>query len=407
MKLTCKYSSTITNGKPSKPVQVQIGFCRQNDTLQMHVASKMKKEKICVSSTNVKKIHDKFKGKGKATIEFKNPTYTIMIAEANVGELEKALRLIKLVSRGGNTNSIDAELSSALPSLKQKDLKLKESITDISEYPKKEGFSASLIDLSINTYKLKSVDPRWFILKHLTRLDLSHNKLGTMDDFDWKKFNKISKLTSLTELVLANNGFTELPWEFIHSIPKGLECLSLNDNKLEWLPDEICDLKNLRVFSAVNNPLDDLPEDFFYNCERLLCVNVSGTNIKSHPAVLRQFRMQFFSSNAVGKDFVSQPPRPKRTIGTLFALASAKIYDYRDVYFWLPFNVRFRMRRELFRCDECYLLFPIESKKGVMLQPIRPTIFSTEVYAPQGSPMQINLINSTCRKCWNKISGIY
>uniref|UniRef100_A0AC35GFN4 Leucine rich repeat protein n=1 Tax=Panagrolaimus sp. PS1159 TaxID=55785 RepID=A0AC35GFN4_9BILA len=364
MKLTCKYSSTITNGKPSKPVQVQIGFCRKNDTLQMHVGSKMKTEKICISSTNVKKIHDKFKGKGKATIEFKNPTYTIMIAE------------------------------------------LKESITDISEYPKKEGFSASLIDLSINTYKLKSVDPRWFFLKHLTRLNLSHNKLGTMDDFDWKKFNKISKLTSLTELVLTNNGFTELPWEFIHSIPKGLECLTLNDNKLEWLPDEICDLKNLRFFSAVNNPLDDLPEDFFYKCRQLVCVNVSGTNIKSHPAVLRQFRLQFFSSNAVGKDFVSQPPRPKSTIGTLFALASAKIYDYRDVYFWLPFNVRFRMRCELFRCDECYKLHPIESK-NVMLQPIRPTVFSTEVYAPQGSPMQINLINSTCQKCWNKIAGMY
>uniref|UniRef100_A0A914P7M1 Uncharacterized protein n=1 Tax=Panagrolaimus davidi TaxID=227884 RepID=A0A914P7M1_9BILA len=117
--------------------------------------------------------------------------------------------------------------------------------------------------------------------------------------------------------------------------------------------------------------------------------------------------MQFFSSNAIGKDFVSQPPRPKSTIGTLFGLAAAKIYDFRDVYFWLPFNVRFRMRRELFRCDECYKLHPIESKKGVLLQPIRPTIFSGEVYAPQGSPMQINLINSTCRKCWNKIAGMY
>uniref|UniRef100_A0A914XVM7 PIF1/LRR1 pleckstrin homology domain-containing protein n=1 Tax=Panagrolaimus superbus TaxID=310955 RepID=A0A914XVM7_9BILA len=194
MKLTCKYSSTVSNGKPSKPVQVQIGFCRRDSTLQMHIVSKMKKEKLCVTSTNIKKIHDKFKAKGKATIEFKNPDYAIMIADASATELDKALRVIAMVARGGKAESIDAELSSILPTMKPKDLKIKESITDIDDYPKKDGFSASLIELSINTYKMTGVDIRWFALKHLTKLDLSHNKLGKMDEFEWKKFNKISSL---------------------------------------------------------------------------------------------------------------------------------------------------------------------------------------------------------------------
>uniref|UniRef100_A0AC34GZZ2 Leucine-rich repeat protein n=1 Tax=Panagrolaimus sp. ES5 TaxID=591445 RepID=A0AC34GZZ2_9BILA len=400
MKLTCKYSSTITNGKPSKPVQVQIGFCRRDATLLLHIVSKVKKEKLCVTSTNIKKIHDKFKAKGKATIEFKNPDYAIMISDASANELDKALRIIAMVARGGKAENIDAELSAILPTMKQKDLKLKESITDQDEYPKKEGFSSSLVDLSINTYKMTGVDIRWFTLKHLTKLDLSHNKLGKMDDFEWKKFNKISNLTSLTELALSNNGFTVLPWEFVHSLPKGLECLILNDNKLTWIPDEICDLKNLRMLSAEKNPLDDLPEDFFYKCKRLQCLNVAGTKIETHPSFLRHFRLQYFSSNAIGKDFVSQPPRPERKVGSLFGAAAAQIYDHRGVFFQLPFNVRYRMRCELFRCDQCYKLYPIESKKSVMIQPFSTSIFAAEVYAPQGSRMQVNLVNTTCRKCY-------
>lgn len=146
--------------------------------------------------------------------------------------------------------------------MKKQDLKTKETITDISNYPKKQdGFSASLIELNIHTHRMKSVDIRWFYLKHLTVLDLAHNNLGLMDDFEWRKFNKISKLTSLSSLILTNNGLTELPWEFVHSLPKSLDTLELNYNKLTYLPDELCDLKNLAFFHASNNPLEDLPED--------------------------------------------------------------------------------------------------------------------------------------------------
>jgi hypothetical protein len=335
MKLNCKYSSTILNGKPTKAVPVQIGICRRDDTLQLHVTSKAKNEKIPVTRTNIKNIHDKFKDKGKATIEFKNPNYMIMLSDAQPLELDKALRLIKLASRGGDLKTIDVELNSIVPSLKQKDLKTHERITDLNDYPNKEGFSASLVELSISTHRLKSVDIRWFALKQLTTLDLSHNKLGLMDNFEWKKFNRISKLESLTTLCLINNGLTELPWEFIHSLPQSLEYLKLDYNKLTFLPDEICDLKRLAGLSAVNNPLEDLPEDFFYKCRNLRHINVFGTKIEAHPSFLGQSRLHYFSSSAIGRTFdVPLPLQPK--VGSLFALASAKIFDNRDAFFSLP-----------------------------------------------------------------------
>lgn len=179
-------------------------------------------------------------------------------------ELEKALRIIGLARRGEKPDNIAAEISAILPTLKKKDLKQKEFITSVEDYPRKEGFSASLIELRINTYKIRTVDVRWFALKHLTILDLSHNRLSLMDEFDWKKFNRISNLTNLTTLYLNNNGLTELPWEFVHSIPKSVDALYLDDNKLTYLPDELCDLTELVCFSAKNNPLEDLPEDVSY-----------------------------------------------------------------------------------------------------------------------------------------------
>ena len=180
-------------------------------------------------------------------------------------ELDKALRLITLAARGEAVDLQDIGLSSEMPVLKKKDLKLTEHITDVWDYPKSEGFSASLRELSINTHRMKTVDIRWFALKHLTFLDLSNNVLGKMDDFEWKKFNRISKLTSLTTLILDNNRLMELPDDFVCSLPKSLESLSLNRNDFHYLPDALCDLPQLMDLSAEYNPLKELPEDVSLN----------------------------------------------------------------------------------------------------------------------------------------------
>uniref|UniRef100_A0A914PMW6 Leucine-rich repeat protein n=1 Tax=Panagrolaimus davidi TaxID=227884 RepID=A0A914PMW6_9BILA len=408
MGLICKYSTSIPNGKPSKIIQAEIGFCRRNGSLQMHIVSKVKTENIHVSQTNIKRIHSKHKKKGKATIEFKNPDYTLMICEAPPKILDKFLRIITITSRGERMDNIDSDLNAAYFTLTKKDFKIKQSITNAKSYPINEGFSANLIDLSINTRQLKRIDMRWFALNHLTILDLSNNKLGLMNEFEWKKFSKISRLTTLTTLNLSNNGITELPSEFVHSIPNGLTNLLLSNNELAYLPDEICDLRRLIMFFADNNPLDDLPEDFFNNCRSLKRVGVSGTNITTHPSTLRDFQMDFFSSNAIGQPLIFQPLLPQRKIPTLFSFASAKIYDYRAVFFSLPLNVRFRMRRELFRCDDCFKLFPKESKRTLLIQPLPATSISTEVYGSSpGVQMRINLIDSNCSRCYLNYAGYF
>lgn len=64
------------------------------------------------------------------------------------------------------------------------------------------------------------------------------------------------------------------------------------------------------------------------------------------------------------------------------------------------------MRCELFRCDQCSELYPKDSKKTVIIQPLPTSSIASESYAQQGVRMVVNLIDSTCSRCYNNVTLI-
>ena len=95
MKFNCKLSKSHI-GRPSKPVPVQIGLTRKDAALILVVNHKKSQDKYTISADSIKTIHSKFKKQGKATIEFKNPNFTILISEVGSFCLFQLLKMVVL-----------------------------------------------------------------------------------------------------------------------------------------------------------------------------------------------------------------------------------------------------------------------------------------------------------------------
>lgn len=84
-------------------------------------------------------------------------------------------------------------------------------ITCRAEYPRGSDFPPFLEELKMIQIGLKSIDFRWFSLRHLKLLDLSKNSLGNfMKGIDWRKFLCIQRLERLEKLNLSENDFGTL-----------------------------------------------------------------------------------------------------------------------------------------------------------------------------------------------------
>ncbi|KAF5337656.1 hypothetical protein D9758_012998 [Tetrapyrgos nigripes] len=106
----------------------------------------------------------------------------------------------------------------------------------------------------------------------LITLDISHNKLSTIDD------SAIAQLPLLRTLRLDHNTFKFLP-EAIGSF-KWLETLSCSYNGLESIPPFIGKLQKLETLEIHNNCLTDLPITL-WNCESLRTLNATSNSISA------------------------------------------------------------------------------------------------------------------------------
>lgn len=64
------------------------------------------------------------------------------------------------------------------------------------------------------------------------------------------------------------------------------------------------------------------------------------------------------------------------------------------------------MRQELFRCDHCYELHPLERKQEVIYQPIPTSSIAAQASAQQGRRMHVMLLDSTCAECYRNEADI-
>lgn len=110
-------------------------------------------------------------------------------------------------------------------------------------------------------------------LCNLKYLDLSHNKLS--------KIENIAKLKKLTHLLLASNYIPTYPTILCTSL--NLQYLNLSFNNLTKVDFLANNFNQLKWLDIMNNNINILPNNMFYNMHNLNHLNISYNNITGLP----------------------------------------------------------------------------------------------------------------------------
>ncbi|ODM97172.1 Leucine-rich repeat protein 1 [Orchesella cincta] len=316
--------------------------------------------------TSIQKLRTQFVHQGLATLEIRQPPLNVMLRNCDSDQLQEFLDTIRkfgneLVAGTGNMPASApscSRLSAPLqdekkaeaaesslrktggafkrprsPELsKTETAKLKKvlttnlkvvSVKKRENYPKE--FPSSLEQVKIVEVGLRKIDTRLFRLKHLTVLDLSGNKLKSID--------ALANLPSqLQTLVLSRNEIEDLSWNFFSNVAfQRLQRLDLSRNRLAALPESILDLESLINADFSRNYLLCLPYNWI-SMKNLQTMDVSGNEISFLPATLACLNLTKLDlsqnpelqlpliSNQFGTDFVGYS-----TIPTLFEKATEAI----------------------------------------------------------------------------------
>ncbi|XP_012860217.1 PH domain leucine-rich repeat-containing protein phosphatase 1 [Echinops telfairi] len=128
------------------------------------------------------------------------------------------------------------------------------------------------VDLRLNVIKKLIADEVEF-LQHVTQLDLRDNKLG---DLDATVFNNIEVLHCernqlvtlnicgyfLKALYASSNELVQLD---VYPIPNYLSCMDISRNRLENVPEWVCESRKLEVLDIGHNQICELPTRLFCN----------------------------------------------------------------------------------------------------------------------------------------------
>ena len=102
---------------------------------------------------------------------------------------------------------------------------------------------------------LRTVDLRF---PNLVKLELRQNKLESV--------RQLSPMPLLNYLDLGKNLLSSLPAAFYQSIPK-VQTLLLDNNQIEFLAPELCDLTHLKTLHLQANHFSYLPASMFFTME--------------------------------------------------------------------------------------------------------------------------------------------
>uniref|UniRef100_A0AC34QAZ7 Uncharacterized protein n=1 Tax=Panagrolaimus sp. JU765 TaxID=591449 RepID=A0AC34QAZ7_9BILA len=346
------------------------------------------------------KIHKKFIDEGKLTVVFKDPVRSVLIKTKPLLAKKLLYDISKVVPGMENVCPPTMDEKSQLSRVNEKIQKTL-TVTSMEHYRRvRKDFVSTLENIVIENIGLATINMQWFNCLNLTNLELSGNNFVGLNHLDWRIFCNIHKLKNLSVLKMDNCKLKELPIKFVKNLPKKLQFVDLSNNFLQWIPEDLSDLKNLTYLNVSNNPkLWKLPNDLFFNCTKLLYFRCAETSIKYHPSIIRHFKFEFFSSSAMGSSF--EPIKPiKKKPPTLLSIAAALIYDNKALYSQVPELIQPIVRAACFRCDVCLKLYPKAMREGVYFSPYT-TLWIAQSFEMQNTNFDstVPLLNSSCRQC--------
>ncbi|KAI8938986.1 hypothetical protein NX059_004830 [Plenodomus lindquistii] len=162
----------------------------------------------------------------------------------------------------------------------------------------------NLREIKYTSNDARRLPPSLSLASRLTMLDISNNRLQSLDTA------KLQKLQSLQGLRLSNNGLTRLPSYFGQY--RALRSLNLSSNSLHEFPDFLCEVRTLVDLDISFNSISSLPKIGQLTClERLWATNnklsCSFPSTLSNLVNLREIDVRFNALDSM--DVMSQLPR--------------------------------------------------------------------------------------------------
>ena len=231
---------------------------------------------------NIEHIFVRMVSEGKCTLRFKDPPHDLCLKCENVSLLKGFLMIVKKTMDGKESG--DMTLSAIQP-VSSKDIegpKKKLTILKRSDYPL-GGFPPTLHQLQVSGVRLAKVDKRIFKLKNLTTLSLSDNEISSLPD-NW------DSVPCLSDLDLSGNLLENIPRQFCFGgLTKSLKSLNLSRNKITFLPNFLCNLKQLIVLEVSQNHMKCLPPSLgkLTNMKHFLASDNDLTNLPGSFSRLR------------------------------------------------------------------------------------------------------------------------
>ncbi|KAJ3983402.1 adenylate cyclase [Lentinula detonsa] len=157
-----------------------------------------------------------------------------------------------------------------------------------------QATAQSLTELRLSHMALKRVPNNIRFAVSLSRLDLSSNRIGDLDDA------YLDRITGLKVLKVQNNRMEKLPWHFPRI--RSLTTLNISNNKFRDLPSVVCQLESLRDLDISFNSISELPEELglLRNLEHLIMVGNQITSIPPTASSLVSLRRLDCRRNLIG-----------------------------------------------------------------------------------------------------------
>ncbi|KAK7497646.1 hypothetical protein BaRGS_00011041 [Batillaria attramentaria] len=231
----------------------------------------------------------------------------------------------------------------------------------LQKVPKAIGKLEFICQLNLKNNHLKRLPPELTHLFQLQVLNLGNNEFEEFPQL-------LQHLYNLEKLHFFGNKIYEIHPSCLNGF-RNLSFLNLNNNRLSYLPPEICNLLNLQFLSVDNNELKELPLEFcalttlqelhagIGKCYRLRVLDVAGNELRIFPTELSGLPLKELhcEENPLLQDLPVHSLQEEEVLALKEIVARYIMKSLRDRYSYLRRAIRHypQMRDMLAQCSKC------------------------------------------------------